>query len=131
MSFKAARVESLRGANETWHDVGTTNDFGVTFQNSWANTGGGLAPAGFYKDKFNIVHLRGVIDTGTTGTVAFTLPVGYRPEYDHYQVQVNNNGGPGPGGASCYVTVASTGTVTPVFGAGSDMTLSGIHFRAD
>jgi len=31
------RVEKLTGDCEDWHNVGTTNDFGVTFTNSWAN----------------------------------------------------------------------------------------------
>lgn len=130
MSFASHRVEKLQGTPEDWHDVGTTNDFGVTFQNSWANVGGGAVPAGFYKDPFGTVHLRGNIDTGSTGTVAFTLPVGYRPEYNTVKIVYNNNGGPGPGGANVYVTVTTTGTVTPTFSAGTDMWLDGVSFRA-
>ena len=130
MSFKSARVESIRGDNETWHDVGTTNDFDVTFQNSWANVGGGNPPAGFYKDKMNIVHLRGNIDTGASGSIAFTLPVGYRPEYSTRHIVYNNNGGPGPGGANVFINVQADGDVIPTFSAGTDMWLDGVSFRA-
>ena len=131
MSFRPARVENLRGNPEQWHLVGTTNDFGVTFQNSWANQGGGAAPASFFKDKMGMVYLRGVIDTGATSTVAFTLPKGYRPEYTTTQLVNNNNGGPGPGGASVRVSVGTNGDVTPIFTAGTNMWLDGVSFRAD
>jgi len=124
------RVEKLTGDCESWHNVGTTNDFNVTFSNSWANVGGATPPAGFYKDKFNTVHLRGNIDSGATGNACFTLPVGYRPEYQTVRIVYNNNGGPGPGGANVYITVSSAGVVTPTFSAGTDMWLDGVSFRA-
>ena len=124
------RVEKLTGDCEQWHAVGSTNDFGVTFTNSWANTGGGAAPAGFYKDPFNTVYLRGVIDSGATANSAFTLPLGYRPEYELVFVVFNNNGGPGPGGAEVRVTVQTNGNVVPVFTAGTDIRLDGVIFRA-
>jgi hypothetical protein len=37
------------------------------------------ATAGFFKTSKNIVYLKGSITGGSGGTVAFTLPVGYRP----------------------------------------------------
>jgi hypothetical protein len=129
MQFSTQRVEALQGDSENWHAVGTTNDFGVTFQNSWANVGGS-SPAGFYKDRFNVVWLRGNIDTGVSGSIAFTLPVGYRPEYNTVQIVYNNNGGPGPGGANVYVTVQSDGDVIPTYSAGTDAWLDGVMFRA-
>ena len=121
-------VEKLRGNSENWYEVGSTNDFDVTFQNSWANTG--TSPASFFKDKMGLVYLRGNIDSGISGSVAFTLPVGYRPEYSTLQIVYNNNGGPGPGGAAVYVNVNQAGDVVPSFSAGTDMWLDGITFRA-
>ena len=129
-SNETQRVEKLQGDCEDWHNVGSTNDFGVTFENSWANQGGGVTPAGFFKDKMGTVHLRGLIDTGSTGTTCFTLPIGYRPDYDWIQVCVNNNGGPGPGGAAVYTTVNTDGAVVPSFSAGTNMRLDGVSFRA-
>jgi hypothetical protein len=52
------------------------------FTNSWANFGGGRTTAGFYLDKESVVHLKGSIGGGASGTSAFTLPVGYRPGAD-------------------------------------------------
>lgn len=50
-------------------------------QASWA-TKTGYQAAQYSKDRFGIVRLRGVIDTGTktAGTLITTLPAGYRPQ---------------------------------------------------
>lgn len=63
---------------QAWIDI-------VTFDNSWVNYSSTYAPAGYYKDPWDVVHLRGMIKDGTVGAIngtAFTLPAGYRPEYD-------------------------------------------------
>ena len=128
-SDETHRVEKLTGDNEDWHYVGATNDFGVDFENSWANQGGGATPARFYKDKFNRVYVEGIMDTGATGNTAFTLPVGYRPDYEHYYIVNNNNAGPGPGGASVRLSVDTDGSVVPRFSAGTNIDISGVSFR--
>lgn len=50
----------------------------VTFQNGWSNFGAGLQVAQ-YRKIGDVVEVRGVIGGGTSATVAFTLPVGFRP----------------------------------------------------
>jgi hypothetical protein len=50
-----------------------------TLINSWANTGGANLNAGYWKDPFGMVHIHGIISGGAASTVAFVLPVGYRP----------------------------------------------------
>lgn len=50
-----------------------------TFVNSWINYGLGFNPCGYWKDSYNVVHLRGLVKNGAIGSVLFTLPVGYRP----------------------------------------------------
>jgi hypothetical protein len=50
--------------------------------NSWVNYGSSYQDAAFYKDPFGYVHIIGLIKNGTINTVAFTLPVGYRPVYN-------------------------------------------------
>lgn len=57
----------------------TAVEGGVGFQNSWVNYGSGFQTAGFWKDSFGIVRLRGNVKSGTTNATIFTLPVGYRP----------------------------------------------------
>jgi hypothetical protein len=56
----------------TWTEVSS-------FQNSWVNYGTGYTTAAYCKDQFNFVHLKGMIQSGTSGLAAFTLPAGYRP----------------------------------------------------
>jgi hypothetical protein len=102
---------------EPFHIVGDPGE--PAFENSWVNFGAGTPPASFYKDPLGRVHLRGTVQNGTTGTVIFTLPVGYRPA----------NGENLPAVGAALVTVASTGTVTP-FMASSTVSINGISFRA-
>lgn len=73
-----------------------------TFTNSWVNYGAGYNNAGYYKDAFGWVTLRGLVKNGTDGASIFTLPVGYRPEAtmlmpiasaDHYgRLDINTAG---------------------------------------
>lgn len=72
-----------QGIPEDVHYVGDAGE--PAFQNSWVNFDSGLANpsgagrnAGFYRDRGR-VYLLGVICAGASGTVAFTLPDGYRP----------------------------------------------------
>jgi hypothetical protein len=60
--------------------IGATGE--PAFKNSWVNFGSTYGSAGYYKDGFGRVHLSGVIKSGTAASVAFTLPVGYRPAND-------------------------------------------------
>ena len=71
-SNQFTRVEKLVGECEDWTEV-------TTFSNGFLNVGGLEETAGFYKDPFNVVHLKGRVDTGTANTIMFTLPEGYRP----------------------------------------------------
>lgn len=53
----------------------------VSFQNGWTNYGGSYNEGGYFKDSMGIVHLRGLVRTGSVGNAytIFTLPDGYRP----------------------------------------------------
>jgi hypothetical protein len=64
-----------------------------TLINSWANYDpAAWAPAGFYKDALGIVHLRGLLKSGTFPSIAFYLPVGYRPIGNGIFTHLNHNG---------------------------------------
>jgi hypothetical protein len=121
---------SLHAAHETWHVIGAGGQ--PSFQNGFTNVAS-LAPknpylptAGFYKDPFDVVHLRGLINTGgveggSNSTLIFTLPPGYRPPKNltfavfrgHGTGELNIN----PGGAVFF----STGS--------GDASLDGVTFR--
>jgi len=87
-----------------------------TLTNSWVNNGAASTAAGYWKDAFGMVHLRGQINSGSAGAAAFTLPAGYRPAKDHLF------DGLGP-----LVAVYATGVVSP--SASSLTSLDGISFR--
>lgn len=50
-----------------------------TLVNGWLNNGGGDIEAGYFKSPQRMVTLHAVLKSGVADTIAFTLPVGYRP----------------------------------------------------
>lgn len=58
-----------------WKVLGTD----VAFTNGWVNYGDPYGPGRFRKLASGLVVMDGLISTGTVNTIAFTLPVGYRP----------------------------------------------------
>lgn len=94
------------------------------FENSWANTGGGTRPLGFWEDDASgLVHVRGLVTrSGDAGffEVVFTLPTGYRPSEIEYVPQLAAVGGslvPFP------IGVNSSGNVYIGADLGADATL--------
>jgi hypothetical protein len=49
-----------------------------TLNAGWTNFGGGFESAGYRKDAFGAVWVRGLLKSAAAG-IAFTLPAGYRP----------------------------------------------------
>lgn len=95
----------------------------ATLNNSWVYFGAPTNPVGYWKDPVGIVHLRGVVKSGTIGLSVFTLPVGYRPLNTEYFAVVSN-------GAFGRVVIGSDGGVTPDIGSNAYVTFDGITFRA-
>ena len=93
-----------------------------TLGNSWVNFGLTFATAGYYKDNFGIVHLRGIVKSGTIGTAIFTLDVGYRPVAEENFPTVSNE-------TFGFINVSSTGVVKCSVGDNAWVSLSGISFR--
>ena len=64
----------------------------TTFLNGWVNYDASLYPAAAYaKDIHGMVHLRGLIRSGTSTLTAFVLPEGYRPLLYRHIVTVGND----------------------------------------
>jgi hypothetical protein len=93
-----------------------------TFSGTWANVGGGFNNAGYYKDPFGVVHLRGLVKSGTIPSTIFTLPVGYRPTAQYYLVVLSQ-------GAIGRLDIATSGTVSATTGNNLSFSLDNIHFR--
>lgn len=93
-----------------------------TFQNSWVNFDGGYQVAGFYKDPFGVVHLRGLVKNGTVGQPIFTLPEGYRPAARLLFAAASND-------AFGRVDILANGHVNAEIGNNAYVSLNGISFR--
>ncbi len=75
----------------------------VTLENGWTNYGDLVErPAAYAVDAQGIVHLRGAIKSGTSGTIAFTLPAGLVPAKLDVDVPMIC----GPVGNTCYLDVS-------------------------
>ncbi|USN14418.1 hypothetical protein DONNERLITTCHEN_00170 [Janthinobacterium phage vB_JliS-Donnerlittchen] len=94
-----------------------------TLTNSWINNGSGYNSVGFYKDSFGVVHLRGLIKSGSMQASAFTLPAGYRPPAREFFGTVSN-------ALFGSVFVDPDGTVVPWSGSNTWFSLDGLTFRA-
>lgn len=101
----------------------------VTFTNSWADVGGSYYATKYTKDAWDRVTIRGRINTGASGTAAFTLPEGYRP---NATVEFICAGVAGGSPATAYVKITSSGVLTPtIAGAAIEVSLDGITFVAE
>ncbi|MCK4828681.1 hypothetical protein KA005_73805 [bacterium] len=92
---------------------------------SWVNYGGTWAPAGYCKDSFGIVHLKGLIKNGTIGEDIFILPAGYRPEDYVAFATISSDGSE----ILSRCTIYSDGSVKAASGGNTWFNLSGITFR--
>jgi hypothetical protein len=102
-------------------------------KNGFINYGAKYAVAGYFKDPFGIVHVKGLLRTGSatgtipSGTTIFTLKAGYRPSEDRDLGVLSYNGS---ANVLCELVVRATGEVG-VWGCGAAwVSIENIHFRA-
>lgn len=95
-----------------------------TLQNSWVNFDATHNSAGYYKDQFGVVYLKGLIKNGVVvpGTVLFTLPLGYRPKNVCVIIVPSNE-------AYGRINIDPTGGVSVVVGSAAWLSLDNISFR--
>jgi hypothetical protein len=112
---------------EGFHEVGAAGEPG--FEHSWTNAGDANETVAFYKDREGVVHLKGVATGGTSSTVIFQLPEGYRPASGKVLGFAVNPGGTvqvdGSGFTSDFV-----GAVLPGTAGSGHFSVNGITFRA-
>lgn len=53
----------------------------AVLQNSWLNYGGSFPPVRYMKDELGMVHPSGLAKNGVVNNTIFTLPEGYRPDF--------------------------------------------------
>lgn len=111
------------GTEEAWHEIGSPGQPG--FQNGWKNAGSGWSTAAFYKDPFDVVHLKGVITTGAVDVPIFTIPPAYRPSKDSCISTWRNTA------SAALCVVSATGSVQQEAGdSTATLLLDGITYRA-
>lgn len=127
-TLTAAQIDSAVAAGTRcyWSQRGQNRvvDSGApaaAFVNSWVNFGGALPTAKYWFDREGNVHLEGTIKTGTINTVAFTLPVGYRPTTTQKFAVISN-------GAIGELEIQTDGDVLPVSGSNVSFNLNGVYF---
>jgi hypothetical protein len=125
LSIRSAGDVEVFGVNSLGQVTALQAWQAASLQNSWANFGGSQTPAGYWKDPFGIVHVRGLIYNGTGGNTAFTLPAGYRPAYNHIFPAVYYTASAG----LAHVDVSTSGTITPQITPGLWLSLDSISFR--
>ena len=96
----------------------------LTFTNGWSNFGLGYAVCAYMKDSFGFVHLNGLVAGGAMGASIFILPVGYRPALTLDIAAVSNT-------TFGMMTIGNDGTVIPMVGNNTWVSLCGITFRAE
>lgn len=103
---------------DSWHIVGAAGE--PAFQNSWVNFGAPYGSMRFRKYPDGRVRIAGCCKTGATGTVAFTLPVGYRPASSLIIVIDAYNG-------TGYLIIGTDGTVSVYQNPGGAAVASGAY----
>lgn len=99
-----------------------------TLLNGWQNYGSILNSAGYWKDSYGVVHLRGVVKSGTAGTIIFVLPSGYRPTAR--ELFPSLSGDSGGNTVLGRVDISSLGEIYHYGGGTAFLTLDGMSFRA-
>lgn len=108
---KVDQPSQLSVANGTWQNA--------VGQNGWTS-GSNLVQ--YMKDALGFVHLRGDLVNSAGGTVAFTLPVGFRPGTSAYRGGALQGGG----AAGVYISISTAGDVVPTMTGSNSVYLDGI-----
>lgn len=118
LSITSSCSQIRRGDNDLT-DSGSTGDIeddttdrwtAVSFQNSWTNFGSPWQEAQYRKDLSGRVWVRGIIDGGAAGSVAFNLPSGFRPPADFVVAAISSGANPPD---LCRLEVDANGDVIP------------------
>ena len=94
----------------------------ATYLNSWVDYGTTHNKAGYYKSLNGVVHLQGVVKSGTIGQPIFTLPTGYRPSKTLLFTVPSN-------GAFGVLEIQTDGDVIATTGNNTYVSLEGVSFR--
>jgi lysophospholipase L1-like esterase len=121
------KMSSVAKANDKgMAAVSNTPWIPVTYLNGWVDYSTAFDGASYMKDSSGVVHLRGVVKSGTVGstTPIFILPQGFRPRKHKHAVVASNT-------AFGIVEMRSNGEVVCTFGNTAYASLDNLHFLAE
>jgi hypothetical protein len=124
---ETAQTANSIAAPEPWHEVGTPGN--PPLEAGWQNPSDNenfFPRLAFFKDHEGIVHLRGVALNDKGYGPIFTLPPGFRPASKRFDLVV----GCKPCGEQDVGRVSIMGS-GPIIGAGDEIVLNGVTFRAE
>jgi hypothetical protein len=116
MAFAFRHLPTISEADNTANfeqlQAGFANEWSSPLlEHSWVPYGAASSPPAYLRDLLGFVHLRGAIKGGASGSVAFTLPEGYRPKVRVDTAIVQNGAA-----AGAYLQITAAGEVVPVGG---------------
>jgi hypothetical protein len=120
-------LPGIIGSQEDWQPV--TPEM---FLNGWDNYTADFNQAGFFKDSMGIVHLKGLVSSGSDRLI-FMLPSGYRPAKTEVHIVYTFLSS---GTTIGQLHITSSGGVyfmenLPIWGLLNEISLDGITFRAE
>lgn len=111
-----------------WRTVASSGTIEPYFKNSWTpEDDATYHAAACCMFPLGIVRLRGVMDAGTIGSAAFTLPSGWRPNRKMWFAAGCEVEGVAP--TIGFVVVDTSGNVIPKYGDNASFALDGIQFQ--
>lgn len=123
MSWSSSKI-TARISEEMSTHIAEVEWTAPTLGNSWVNFGSPHASAGYKRDVHGLVHIKGLIKSGTMNSAIFTLPEGYRPSEQLVFSVISN-------GAIGRLDVFVDGDVKLVSGSNAWVSLDSISFYAN
>lgn len=104
-----------------------------TLINGWGNwpdfsPNDGFGSAGYWRDSFGVVQLRGVVRAGSLNSAIFVLPTGFRPP--NRLMLIAMSGSSGTVYMPARIDIYPSGNVIQHSGSNYFLSLDGINFRA-
>lgn len=123
MSWSSSKIAAKISEEMSMHIAGVEWT-APALGNSWVNYGAPHASVGYKRDVHGLVHIKGLIKSGTLNSAIFTLPEGYRPS-EQLVFNVISNGAIGR------LDVFVNGDVKLVNGSNAWVSMDSISFYAN
>jgi type II secretory pathway pseudopilin PulG len=124
---KGASTTSFHSVTSMYYPAGAATWTNMSsLGGGWVAYGGGFATPAYTKGTDNLVTLKGLIRSGSTssGTVIFTLPVGFRPSEQLLIVTFSNN-------STGRIDINTNGQIIFRNGSNAWLSLSGLSFLVE